>query len=70
MKSNLFTPNWKVNGLSSPQEGILKVIQYLFKNQDHIIKLGFSSELPITVGETQYILKGKNAGRKKDKSVE
>lgn len=62
-----FIPNWKSLGLKSPQEGMMHVIKQLFKDKDSIIARGFSSEVPFTVGDTQYILKGKNPGRKKDK---
>lgn len=69
MQSKIFTPNWKLMGLSSSQEGMMHVIKHLFKNKEHIVKLGFNSEVPIYVGEHQFILKGKNPGRKKDKEV-
>ena len=60
-------PNWKRLGLKSKEEGMMYVIKHLFKGKDSIIARGFSPEVVFTVGENQFILKGKNPGRKKDK---
>ena len=60
-------PNWKYLGLKSKEEGIAHVMNYLFKYKDAIIARGFSPEVRFTVGDNQFILKGKNPGRKKDK---
>ncbi len=49
------------------QERWSKVFDYLFKHKDHIIALGFTPEVTFTLGDNQIILKGHNAGRKKDK---
>lgn len=67
MKSD-FIPNWKSLGMESSQEGMMHVMKHLFECKDAIIARGFSSEVVFTLGENQFILKGKNKGRKKDVS--
>lgn len=62
-----FEPAYTKIGAKSWNEAIKKIADYLFKHQDHIINLGFSSEVPFTMGDRGFILKGKNVGRKKDK---
>lgn len=62
-----FEPCYKNIGAKNFGEAIKKIADYLFKHKDHIINLGFSSEVPFTMGSGGFILKGKNVGRKKDK---
>ena len=62
-----FEPAYKRIGATNFGEAIKKIADYLFKHKDHIINLGFSSEVPFTMGTGGFILKGKNVGRKKDK---
>lgn len=62
-----FEPAYKNTGAKSLSEAIKKIADYLFKQKDHIINLGFSEEVPFTMGKDSFVLKGKNAGRKKDK---
>lgn len=62
-----FKPAWEYLGLKSKEEGLMHAVKQLFKDKDHIVSRGFTDKVVITVGDTQYILKGKNAGRKKDK---
>lgn len=61
-----FVPAWKQVGLSSKAEGFKMVSDYLFSHKDNIINLGFSPEVLFLLGDTGFILKGKNVGRKKD----
>ncbi len=65
-----FEPAYTRIGAKNFGEAIKKIADYLFSHADHIIKLGFSEEVPFTMGDRGFILKGKNAGRKKDKRVE
>ena len=64
-----FTPNWKLLGWKE-EERFKKIFDYLYAHKENIIKLGFSEEVIFTLGKQQFILKGKNAGRKKDKRVD
>ena len=64
---NEFVPNWKLLGLKNIGEGFKLIADHLMKHKDNIIKVGFSDEVVFTLGKHQIILKGKNAGRKKDK---
>ena len=60
-----FTPNWKLLGWKE-EDKFKKIFDYLFAHKDNIIKLGFSEEVLFSLGNQIFILKGKNAGRKKD----
>ncbi len=62
-----FTPNWKTMGLDGVAGALKHVADYLYKHKDSIIGKGFSNEVPFTIGDSGFILKGKNPGRKKDK---
>lgn len=63
-----FLPAWKLMGLSSIEEGFIAVFSNLQKHKDSIISRGFSKEVLFGLGDNALILKGKNEGRKKDKS--
>ena len=65
-----FVPLWKTLGLNGVQGGIKHIADYLFEHKKHIIQVGFSEEVAFNLGNTGFILKGANAGRKKDKRVE
>ena len=66
-----FEPSYKAIGAKNVGEAIVKIAAYLYAHADHIVKLGFTEEVPFTLGDNGgFILKGKNAGRKKDKRVE
>ena len=69
-EDNCFEPAYKGIGAKNVGEALKKIADYLFAHADHIIKLGFTQEVPFTIGDSGFILKGKNAGRKKDKRVE
>lgn len=62
-----FVPNWKRAGFKSREQAVKSILEMLLDDQESIIGRGFSEELPITLGDTQVILRGKNPGRKKDK---
>jgi hypothetical protein len=65
-----FVPLWKTLKLNGVQGAFKHIADYLFSHKDHIIKLGFSNEVPFAIGDSGFVLKGVNAGRKKDKRVE
>lgn len=65
-----FKPLWQEKGWDGVQGAFKHIADYLFAHKDHIIKLGFTDELPFMIGDSGFVLKGNNDGRKKDKRVE
>ena len=66
-ESGCFEPSYKSLGLKDFGQAVKHIADYLFKHKNHIINLGFSEEVPFTMGNSGFILQGKNVGRKKDK---
>lgn len=54
-----FVPNWKRQGFKTKEEGIANIFKHLEANKQKILNAGLGEEVIFTLGDRQFVLKGK-----------